>query len=70
MDKDWKKILGEQIRARRQELGMTQMQLSVAAGINRVNISNIERGNYNVSIDIIGRIAEALRCEIRLEPIN
>lgn len=70
MDKDWKKILGEQIRARRQDLGMTQMQLSVAAGINRVNISNIERGNYNVSIDIIGRIAEALRCEIRLEPIN
>lgn len=70
MDKDWKKILGEQIRARRQDLGMTQMQLSVAAGINRVNISNIERGSYNVSIDIIGRIAEALRCEIRLEPIN
>lgn len=70
MDKDWKKILGEQIRARRQKLGMTQTELSEATGIDRANISKIEGGRYNVSVDIIGRIAEALRCEIRLEPAD
>ena len=42
MDKDWKKILGEQIRARRQDLNMTQTELSEATGIDRANISKIE----------------------------
>lgn len=70
MDKDWKKILGEQVRARRQDLNMTQTGLSEATGIDRANISKIEGGRYNVSVDIIGRIAEALRCEIRLEPAD
>lgn len=70
MDKDWKKILGEQIRARRQDLNMTQTELSEETGIDRANISKIEGGRYNVSVDIIGRIAEALRCEIRLEPAD
>lgn len=70
MDKDWKKILGEQIRARRQDLNMTQTELSEATGIDRANISKIEGGRYNVSVDIIGRIAEVLRCEIRLEPAD
>lgn len=70
MDKDWKKVLGEQIRARRQDLNMTQTELSEATGIDRANISKIEGGRYNVSVDIIGRIAEALRCEIRLEPAD
>ena len=70
MDKDWKKILGEQIRARRQNLDMTQTELSEATGIDRANISKIEGGRYNVSVDIIGRIAEVLRCEIRLEPAD
>ena len=53
MDKDWKKILGEQIRARRQNLDMTQTELSEATGIDRANISKIEGGRYNVSVDII-----------------
>ena len=70
MDKDWKKVLGEQIRSRRQDLNMTQTELSEATGIDRANISKIEGGRYNVSVDIIGRIAEALRCEIRLEPAD
>ena len=70
MDKDWKKVLGEQIRARRQDLNMTQTELSEATGIDRANISKIEGGRYNVSVDIIGRIAEVLRCEIRLEPAD
>lgn len=70
MDKDWKKILGEQIRARRQNLDMTQTELSEATGIDRANISKIEGGRYNISVDIIGRIAEVLRCDIRLEPAD
>lgn len=70
MDKDWKKILGEQIRARRKDLNMTQADLSETVRIDRANISKIEGGRYNISVDIIGRIAEALKCEIKLEPVD
>ena len=47
---------------------MTQADLSERAGIERANVSKIECGRYNVSADIIGRIAEALECDIELKP--
>lgn len=33
-----------------------------------MDISKIEGGRYNVSVDILGRIAEVLRCGIELNP--
>lgn len=66
--KNWRTKIGEQIRRRRESLGMTQSDLSGRAGIDRANVSKIECGRYNVSVDIIGRIAEALECDIELKP--
>ena len=69
MEKEsWRTKMGEQIRRRRKSLGMTQLELSERTGLDRANISKIEGGRYNVSVDILGRIAEVLRCEIKLNP--
>ena len=65
---EWRKKIGEQVRQRRESLGMTQSALSQRTGLDRANISKIEGGRYNVSIDILSRIAVALKCEIKLEP--
>lgn len=64
---EWRKKIGEQVRQRRESLGMTQAALSERTGLDRANISKIEGGRYNVSIDILSRIAEALGCEIELK---
>ena len=65
---EWRKKIGEQVRQRRESLGMTQVELSERSGLNRTNISKIEGGRYNVSVDLLGRIAEALGCGIELKP--
>ena len=38
--------------------------------MNFANIYKIENGRYNVSIDILGKICEALGSEIRIHPVN
>ena len=69
MEKEnWRTKIGEQIRRRRKSLGMTQLELSERTGLDRANISKIECGRYTVSVDLLGRIAEVLRCEIKLNP--
>lgn len=65
---DWRKRIGDQIRIRRESMGMTQSGLSELTGLDRANVSKIEGGRYNVSVDILGRIAEVLRCGIELKP--
>lgn len=63
---EWRKKIGEQIRQRRESLGMTQAELSERTGLDRANISKIEGGRYNVSVDLLGRIAGALKCEFQV----
>lgn len=60
--------IGGQIRQRREELGITQVQLSELTGLNRSNISKIEKGAYNISMDILSRITDALGCDVKLIP--
>ena len=58
----------ERIGARIAELrnckGYSTRQLADMCGVNFANIGKIERGSYNVSIDILSRIANALGYEI------
>jgi transcriptional regulator with XRE-family HTH domain len=42
---------------------MSQKELSHIAGINRTNVSSVERCERNVSIDDIEKIANALKTE-------
>lgn len=39
---------------------MTQEKLANLCGVNRVNIAKIEKGAYNVSIDILSKVTSAL----------
>lgn len=51
---------GLAIKARREELGLTQEDLADWAGIHRTYLSDIERGARNLSLINIDRLAAAL----------
>lgn len=53
--------LGQAIRARRKALGLTQEALADAAGVDRAHMGKIERGERNVTLLNISRIAGALQ---------
>lgn len=55
--------LGEKIRLKRSQLGMTQSDLAQKARINRTYICEIERGHRNISIMTLYSLAEALGLE-------
>lgn len=54
------KALGKAVRARRKALGLSQEALADAAGIDRSHMGKIERGERNVTLLNIARIAAAL----------
>ena len=56
--------IGKRIAEIRQAKGLSIRQLAEACGVNFANIYKIENGKYNVSIDILGKICEALECRI------
>ena len=64
VDKDQKLVkLGIAIRDRRREVGLTQEELAGSAGVERSNMGKIERGENNLSVLNLVRIAEALDCK-------
>lgn len=56
--------VGRELAKLRKERGLTQEQLSELTGLDRTNIAKIENGKYNVSIDILSRVTDALGCKI------
>ena len=57
---DIKKQLGQKIRELRQRKGYSQEKLASKAGLHRTYMSDIERGERNVSVENIEKIAKAL----------
>lgn len=55
-----REYIGKRIAEIRQAKGLSIRQLAEASGVNFANIYKIENGKYNVSIDILGKICEAL----------
>jgi transcriptional regulator with XRE-family HTH domain len=55
-----KKAFGERLRAVRQEKGLSQEALALASELDRTYIGGIERGERNVSLINIHKIARAL----------
>ncbi len=55
-----KLIVGENIRAFRQAKGWSQEKLAFEANLHRTYIGDIERGERNVSVVNVQKIAEAL----------
>lgn len=60
MSQDPRAILGRAVRSRRLELGLSQEKLAERAQLHWTYIGGIERGERNVSLINIVRIAEAL----------
>lgn len=59
-----RKRIGSQISEARKEAGLSQEQLSEKSGLSRSDISRIENGVRNVTVDSLTMIAHALGCEV------
>ena len=57
---DIKQQLGKKIKELRLRAGLSQEELASKAGLHRTYMSDIERGERNVSVENIGKIAKAL----------
>ncbi|MFF1480897.1 helix-turn-helix domain-containing protein [Streptomyces sp. NPDC058301] len=64
MSDDYLVRIGKLIRDARQHRGWTQTQLAEALGTSQSAVNRIERGNQNISLEMIARIGEALDSEI------
>jgi len=53
-------ILAKNIRALRGELGWSQEELARNSGLHRTYVGAVERGERNISIDNIERLAKTL----------
>jgi len=55
---------GDRVRARRDALALSQEGLALKAGINRTYIASLEAGQRNPSLDLMSRLAIALRIDL------
>lgn len=58
--------IGTTIAEHRRASKMTQRELSEASGISAQNITKIEHGRYNLSIDILEKICRPLGLKIKV----
>ena len=59
--------IGESIRNRRKELGITQPHLAELAKVSTNTLYKLERGQGNPSLDVLNKLAEVLGMELKLE---
>jgi y4mF family transcriptional regulator len=64
------KTLGETIRNRRKELGITQPHLAELAKVSTNTLYKLERGQGNPSLDVLNKLAEVLGMELTLAVKN
>ena len=60
-DKKFLERLGERVRLRREARCLTQQQLGELCGLHRTFIGSVERGERNISILNLRRLATILR---------
>lgn len=63
----YRKEIGRQLAEIRAKRGLSTRRLAELCGVNYANICKIERGSYNVSIDILGKVCAALGARIKIE---
>ena len=59
--------IGEAIKSRRNELGITQPHLAELAKVSTNTLCKIERGQGNPSLEVLDKLAEVLGMELKLE---
>jgi Helix-turn-helix. len=60
-----RRILGETIRSCRKEAGLTQEKLAEKANLHHNFIGEVERGNMEISLTSLVKIARALGVRVR-----
>ena len=58
--RDVRIVFGERVRQLRNGIGMSQENLALACGLDRSYVGSVERGQRNVSLLNIHRLAAAL----------
>lgn len=62
--------LGYQIFCAREDAGMTQQALARAVGTRQSNISRLEQGDYNFTVGMLRKLADALGLELHIELVS
>lgn len=59
-----RQLFATNLKKRRLELQLSQEELAHVVGLHRTYIGSVERGERNISIDNMERLANALQCSI------
>jgi len=59
-----RRVLGDNIRVIRKQVGLSQEKLAEKAELDPTYISDVERGQENISVDALMRIAKALGVQV------
>ena len=65
LETDIRVRFGQRLREIRQERGLSQEELAFKAGLHRTYVSSAERGQRNVGLVNVERLAQALDIDIR-----
>jgi len=60
-------LIGEMIKATRKERNITQEQLGKLIGVKKSQISKLENGTRNVTIETVLKVFEALKVRVNLK---
>jgi transcriptional regulator with XRE-family HTH domain len=63
-DQKSRKVLADNLRGRRRQLGLSQEALADRAGLHRTYVGSVERCERNISLDNIERLANALKTAV------
>lgn len=62
--------LGYHIFLARERMGMSQAELAKRIGTKQSNISRLEQGNYNFTVEMLEKIARALDFRLKIQFIS
>ncbi len=64
----YREDIGVELQTIRVQKGLTVRELGEMCGMQHSSIVKIENGKYNVSVDILGKVADALGYKLTFEP--
>ena len=62
-----RKQIGELLSHKRKERGYALEQVAIMTGLSETNLMRIEEGRYNIGVDMLMNIINALETKILLE---
>lgn len=59
-------MVGQLLKEKRNELGLTQEELASDVGISRTYYADVERGRYNPGLKVLIRLAKRMNLDLNL----